>query len=76
MAEVDFHIDENYEIIEKYEIESNRYSTVTMFKRDSETFEIYIFTYHGEHEADDIVSWVEKFIRGELEEYNNPYPGI
>ena len=42
-----------------------------IIKRDPETLEIYIFNYNGYFKADDIVSWVERFIRGELEEYNN-----
>ena len=75
LAEVDSDIEEK-ELVEKFEIKYNKYSIVKMFKRDTETSEIYIFEYHGYHKANDIVSWVERFIRGELEEYNNPYPGI
>ena len=74
LAEVDLDIEE--ELAEKFKIANPKYSIVKMFKRDTETSEIYIFEYHGYHKANDIVSWVEKFIRGELEEYNNPYPGI
>ena len=78
MAEVDLDIEEElvYKLKEKFEIARDKYSTLKMFKRDPKTFQIHVFTYHGYHKADDIVSWVERFIRGELEEYNNPYPGI
>ena len=74
LAQVDLDIEE--ELAEKFEIKYHKYSIVKMFKRDTETFEIYIYEYHGYHKANYIVSWVERFIRGELEEYNNPYPGI
>ena len=72
LAKVDCNI-EDVGWLEKFEIEWNKYSTVKIFKRDPETSHTYVrmFPYNGFFIAEDIVSWVERFIRGELEEYNN-----
>ena len=59
-------------VAEQYDIKVyEKTSIVKIFKRDPETSQIYIFTYNGFFKADDIISWVERFILGELDEYNN-----
>ena len=70
LAEVDCDVEEV--LASKYDIEWEKFtSTVKIFKRDPETFNFDVFTYIGKFKAGDIISWVEKIIRGELEGCDN-----